>query len=43
MRANDMVDGVVFDIWNEPDYALFWERSWDQYLEYWNHAYHFLR
>lgn len=43
MRENDMIEGIVFDIWNEPDYALFWERDWEQYLAYWNHAYQLLR
>ncbi|KAH8173464.1 glycosyl hydrolases family 39 domain-containing protein [Sarocladium implicatum] len=43
MRENNMIDGIVFDIWNEPDYALFWERDWEQYLAYWNHAYQLLR
>ncbi|MBN1698948.1 MAG: hypothetical protein JW881_15630 [Spirochaetales bacterium] len=26
-------DGVVWDIWNEPDIRDFWKRSWKQYLE----------
>ncbi|KAH8672313.1 glycoside hydrolase superfamily [Ilyonectria robusta] len=34
MQANDMLDGVIIDLWNEPDLDGFWHRSWDQYLEY---------
>ncbi|KAH6962497.1 glycoside hydrolase family 39 protein [Ilyonectria sp. MPI-CAGE-AT-0026] len=33
MQANDMLDGVIIDLWNEPDLDGFWHRSWDQYLE----------
>jgi hypothetical protein len=43
MRTNDLIEDVTIDIWNEPDYPLFWERSWEQYLDYWNHAYNYLR
>lgn len=30
---NDMLDGLVLDLWNEPDISNFWARSWPQYLE----------
>lgn len=43
MRATDLIDGVVVDIWNEPDYLAFWNRTWPQYLDYWTHAYRYLR
>jgi hypothetical protein len=43
VKKSDMIEGLVVDIWNEPDYPLFWERSWEQYLDYWNHAYNYLR
>jgi hypothetical protein len=33
LKDNDMLEGLVFDIWNEPDIDSFWPRSWDQYLE----------
>ena len=38
LEGNDMLDGLVFDIWNEPDLEIFWRRSWDQYLEYYVRA-----
>ena len=43
MRANNLIDGVYMDIYNEPDHRLFWGRTWDQYIQYWNHAYHYIR
>ncbi|KAK2042626.1 glycoside hydrolase [Colletotrichum somersetense] len=38
LKDNDMLEGLVFDIWNEPDIDIFWARSWDQYLEYYVRA-----
>jgi len=38
LKANDMLEGLVFDIWNEPDLDGFWARSWEQYLEYYVRA-----
>ncbi|KAL7916818.1 glycoside hydrolase family 39 protein [Trichoderma velutinum] len=35
---NDMLDGLIIDLWNEPDGSGFWPRTWDQFLEYWNRA-----
>ncbi|KAF4550483.1 Hypothetical protein D9617_17g047510 [Elsinoe fawcettii] len=43
MRANDMIEGIVFDIWNEPDIGSFWARPYSQYLDYWGRAYRKLR
>jgi hypothetical protein len=40
--ANDMLDNLVLDIWNEPDLEMFWARSWDQFLAYYVHAHNFL-
>lgn len=39
MQANNMIDGVVIDLWNEPDGNGFWARSQDQYLQYWGRSY----
>lgn len=36
MKANSMVAGVTYDIWNEPDVSGFWPRPWSQYLELWS-------
>jgi hypothetical protein len=34
---------VQFDIWNEPDYRLFWQRTPEQFLDTWTRAYHAIR
>ncbi|KAK0388006.1 hypothetical protein NLU13_4250 [Sarocladium strictum] len=38
LKGNDMLEGLVIDLWNEPDINTFWGRSWDQYLEYYVRA-----
>ncbi|KAK2064119.1 glycoside hydrolase [Colletotrichum caudatum] len=43
LEDNDMLEGLVFDIWNEPDIDTFWARSWDQYLEYYVRAHRIIR
>ncbi|KAF2224101.1 glycoside hydrolase superfamily [Elsinoe ampelina] len=43
LRANNMIDGVVVDIWNEPDIGSFWARSSPQYLDYYGRAHRRLR
>lgn len=39
MRSNAMLDGVIIDIWNEPDGHGFWARDQSQFLQYWGRAY----
>ncbi|KAF2009778.1 glycoside hydrolase family 39 protein [Aaosphaeria arxii CBS 175.79] len=34
IKDNDMLDGLVIDLWNEPDLDSFWNRPWSQYVEY---------
>lgn len=43
LKANDMLEGLIIDLWNEPDGSGFWPRSWDQFLEYWNRAFNIVR
>lgn len=43
LRANEMLEDLVLDIWNEPDLTTFWGRSWDQYLAYYVHAHDYFR
>lgn len=43
LKANDMLDGMILDLWNEPDITSFWDRSWEQYLQYWIRSYNFFR
>ncbi|KAL4814908.1 glycoside hydrolase superfamily [Aspergillus spinulosporus] len=38
IEANDMLNGLIIDIWNEPELDIFWKRSWEQYLDYYVHA-----
>ncbi|KAM0518874.1 hypothetical protein ACHAPE_003864 [Trichoderma viride] len=38
LKANNMLDSLIIDLWNEPDGTGFWPRTWDQFLEYWNRA-----
>ncbi|KAJ4294079.1 hypothetical protein N0V90_007768 [Kalmusia sp. IMI 367209] len=43
VKANDMLDGLIIDIWNEPDLDGFWHRPWSQYVEYFVRASKILR
>ena len=43
IKANNMLDGLVLDLWNEPGLTIFWPGTWDQYLKYWVFAYKFFR
>lgn len=43
IRRNNMLDGLIIDLWNEPDGSGFWARSWDQYLQYYIRSHKFFR
>jgi hypothetical protein len=43
LQANNMLEGLVIDLWNEPDINIFWNRPWEQYLEYYSRAHHIVR
>jgi len=43
IKANNMLDGLVLDIWNEPDIDTFWPRPWDQYLSYYVRAHNYFK
>lgn len=43
MKASNMLAGVAVDLWNEPDLDIFWNRTWDQYLEYWHRSFAMFR
>ncbi|TLD07799.1 hypothetical protein PgNI_11113 [Pyricularia grisea] len=43
LKANDMLEGLVIDIWNEPDGSSFWARSWQQYLDYYVKAHNYIK
>jgi hypothetical protein len=40
---DNILDGLILDLWNEPDIDIFWKRSWDQYLAYYVRAHKFFR
>jgi hypothetical protein len=39
LKANDMLDGLDIDIWNEPDVRYFWTRGVARWTEMWNRAF----
>lgn len=43
LKSNNMLEGLIFDIWNEPDIDIFWARPWDQFLEYYVRAHAIVR
>ncbi|KAH9863970.1 hypothetical protein J1614_009903 [Plenodomus biglobosus] len=43
LQEYDMLDSLVIDIWNEPDLDIFWDRSWEQFLEYYVRAHDFFK
>jgi hypothetical protein len=43
LKAADALEDLVIDIWNEPDVDSFWDRSFEQYLEYYVRAHRMLR
>ena len=43
LTTNEMLEGLVLDLWNEPDLTIFWNRSWDQFLQYYTHAHTFFQ
>lgn len=42
-KKHDMLEQLVFDIWNEPDLEFFWNRPRSQWLELWSRTYSLLR
>jgi hypothetical protein len=43
IRRNNMLESLVLDLWNEPDGSNFWDRPWDQYLQYYIRSHRFFR
>lgn len=43
IKANNMLPGLKFDTWNEPNFPLFWPRPISQWLELWKRTYQKLR
>lgn len=38
MRANNMLEGMTVDLWNEPNGSNFWNRPQSQWLDYYGYA-----
>jgi hypothetical protein len=43
VKKSDMIEGLVIDIWNEPDLSFFWNRSMEQWLELWARSFKKIR
>ncbi|KAH7166551.1 glycoside hydrolase superfamily [Dactylonectria macrodidyma] len=43
VRSSNMTEGLVIDIWNEPDLSFFWNRPKEQWLAMWSRTYHKIR
>ncbi|KAF4978136.1 hypothetical protein FZEAL_5434 [Fusarium zealandicum] len=43
VKASDMTESLVIDIWNEPDLSFFWSRPKEQWLDLWSRTYHKIR
>lgn len=43
IKSHNMLDGLVFDIWNEPDQSVFWQRSPQQWLDLYIHSHKRIR
>ena len=39
IKANNMLPGLVIDIWNEPDQPIFWARSEQQWADLYGRTY----
>ncbi|KAF5228906.1 hypothetical protein FAUST_10754 [Fusarium austroamericanum] len=39
IQDSDMADGLVIDIWNEPDLSFFWGASKEQWLALWSRTF----
>ncbi|KAL1964855.1 hypothetical protein VTN77DRAFT_6357 [Rasamsonia byssochlamydoides] len=43
LKANNALDGLVWDIWNEPDISIFWTRSQQQWIDLYIRTHRLLR
>lgn len=43
LKANDALKGLVWDIWNEPDISIFWERDQQQWIDLYIRTHKLLR
>lgn len=43
LKANDALEGLVWDIWNEPDLEIFWARGQQQWIDLYVRTHRMLR
>lgn len=43
LKANHALEGLVWDIWNEPDISIFWERDQQQWIDLYIRTHKLLR
>ena len=43
LKENDMLEGLVIDLWNEPELDIFWSPPYEQYLDYYVRAHKIVR
>jgi hypothetical protein len=43
LEANNALEGLVWDIWNEPDISIFWRRSQQQWIDLYIRTHKLLR
>ncbi|KAI1027731.1 hypothetical protein LB504_011763 [Fusarium proliferatum] len=43
VKKSHMIEGLVVDIWNEPDLSFFWNRPMEQWLELWTRSFNKIR
>lgn len=43
LKQNDALEGLVWDIWNEPDISIFWEREQQQWIDLYIRTHKLLR
>lgn len=43
LKANDAIEGITFDLWNEPNGDIYWNRPQQQYFDMWGHSWHYLK
>lgn len=43
LKSNDALEGLVWDIWNEPDLTVFWDRTQQQWIDLYIRTHELLR
>ncbi|KAI5291060.1 hypothetical protein KEM54_006494 [Ascosphaera aggregata] len=43
LKKENMLENLQFDIWNEPDLTIFWNRTYDRWVSLWDRTYKRIR